>query len=75
MTILLILLSNCCFLSLTHLNVDEDTVVSLVQHFVAFSVQWELKGDLSLASWDFSCLRHLDVTADQLDGLRHEVRK
>lgn len=58
--------------SVAHLNVDEDTVVGLVQHFVAFCVQRELKGDLGLACRDFSCLGHLDVTADQLDGLQHD---
>lgn len=55
----------------THLNVDEDTVVGLVQNFVAFCVQRKLKGDLSFACRDFSRLGHLDITADQLDGLQH----
>lgn len=55
----------------THLNVDEDTVVGLVQNFVAFRVQRKLKGDLSLSCWNFSCLGHLDITANQLDGLQH----
>ena len=58
-------------MALTHLNVDKDAVVRLIQHFVAFCLQRELKGDLSLASWDLSCLSHLNVTADQLDGLQH----
>lgn len=55
---------------MSYLNVDEDAVVRLVQHFAALCVQGELEGDLSLACWDFSCLGHLDVAADQLDGLR-----
>lgn len=55
----------------THLNVDKDSVVGLVQHFVAFGVQRELKGNLSLSSRDFSSLGHFNVTADQLDGLQH----
>lgn len=57
--------------SLPHLNINKDTVVGLVQHFVAFCMQRELKRDLGLASWDLSCLGHLDVAADQLDWLQH----
>lgn len=45
-------------------------MVRLVQRFIALGVQGELEGDLSLSCWDFSRLGHLDVTADQLDGLR-----
>ena len=56
-------------MSLAHLDVDKDTVVGLIQHFVAFSVQRELEGDLSLSCWNLSCFGHLDVTADELDGL------
>lgn len=46
-------------------------MVGLIQHFVAFCVQRELKRDFGLAPWDLSCLGHLDVAADQLDGLQH----
>ena len=53
------------------LDVDEDTVVGLIQHFVAFGLQGELKGDLSLPSWDLPCFGHLHVTADQRDGLQN----
>lgn len=55
------------------LDVDEHAVVRLVQDFVAFCVQGELKGDLRFTSRDFSCFGHLDVTADQLDGLDRVV--
>lgn len=58
-------------MSLTHLNVNKDTMVGFVEHFVALGVQRELKWDLGLARWNFSCLGHLNVTADQLDGLQH----
>lgn len=58
-------------MALTHLNVDKDAVVGLIQHFVAFCLQRDLKGDLRLASWDLSCFGHLNVTADQLDGLQN----
>lgn len=57
-------------MSLPHLNVDKDAVVGFIEHFVAFGIQRELKRDLGLACWNFSCLGHLDVTADQLDGLQ-----
>lgn len=63
----------CPSASFTHLNVDEDAVVRLVQHFVALDVEGELEGDLSLACWDFSCFGHLDVAADELDGLQQET--
>lgn len=61
-------------MSLTHLNVDKDTMVGFVEHFVAFAIQRELKWDLGLAWGNFSCLGYLDVTADQLDGLQYEAR-
>lgn len=54
---------------LSDLDVDEDAVVGLVQNFVSFGAQRELEGDLRLPCWDLSCFGHLDVTADQLDGL------
>lgn len=57
------------FSPLTHLNVDKNTMVGLIEHFVALGVQRELKGDLGFACWDFPRLGHLDVAADQLDGL------
>lgn len=57
--------------SLAHLNVDKDTMIRLVKDFVALCGQGELKGNLSLACWDFSCFGHLNVAADQLDRLWH----
>lgn len=60
-------------MSLTHLNVDKDAMVGFIEHFVAFGIQRELKWDLGLAWWNFSCLGYLNVTADQLDGLQHEA--
>lgn len=56
-----------------HLNVDKDAVVGFVEHFVAFGIQRELKGDLGFARWNLSCLGYLDVAADQLDGLQQEA--
>lgn len=46
-------------------------MVGLIQNFVAFCEQRELKGDLSFTSGDFSSLGNLDVAADQLDGLQN----
>lgn len=55
---------------MTDLDVDEDPVVSLVQHLVALRAERELEGDLGLACWDLSCLGHFNVVAYQLDGLQ-----
>lgn len=60
-------------MSLTHLNVDKDTMVGFIEHFVAFGIQREFKRDLGLAWWNFSCLGYLNVAADQLDGLQHKA--
>lgn len=49
---------------LAHLNVNKDAMVGFKEHFVAFGVQRELKWDLGLAWWNFTCLGHLNVTAD-----------
>lgn len=54
---------------MTHLDVDKDPMIRLVQNFVSFCEQGELKGDLCLPSWDLSSLGHLDVAAEQLDRL------
>lgn len=58
-----------------HLDVDEDPVVRLVKHLVPLCVERKLEGDLGLACWDLSCLGHLDVVANQLDGLRRDAGK
>lgn len=55
-----------------NLDVDEDPVVSLIQSFVAFGIEGELERDLGLASWDLAGLGHLDVAADQRDGLQKQ---
>lgn len=60
-------------MSLTHLNVDKDTMVGFIEHFVAFGIQREFKRDLGLARGNFSCLGYLNAAADQLDGLQHKA--
>lgn len=57
----------------THLDVDKDAMISLKQHFVALGLQRELKRDLCLACWDFTCPHHFNVTAYQLDRLQQQT--
>lgn len=53
----------------THLNVDKHAVVSLIKDLAAFHKQWELKGDLSLATGNLSWLQHVYGAVDNLDRL------